>query len=514
MIPPYASRQTSRRNLDQHRHQLQGWTEGHRKGQANHTRFRGASVQDIAEQRPRAGADPLGRCGAPRDVLVVCSTFRDHRELRRLARPGFRYLFHDYASTSLEELIGSRAEGLDGVADPIAEIARIRAEVAERDIAAIVSTDDYPGAALAAVLAKELGLPGPDPRVSLICQHKYLSRMAQARIVPDAVPAFWPIDVAEEAALPDGITFPVFVKPMKSFFSIGAQRICSAAELAEAKHRWMALDDFFLPLERLLQREAGVEIGTTRLIAEGLLKSHQVTVEGYAFGGEVDILGVADSILFPGTLAFSRFEYPSALPDGVQERMAEMARRLMGGLGFDNGLFNIEMIYDGREDRIAVIEINPRMASQFADLYEKVDGTNAYEVLLDIGTGVRPSPKRRQGRYQFAASCVLRTFDDCVVAALPSVDRLAELERRHPDIRLEIHARAGRKLSDELQDGTSFRYGIISLGGRDRADVLRRFKACRAGLGIVLLPVGGGRENIATAAMQAAPITGADLYLS
>ena len=194
--------------------------------------------------------------------------------------------------------------------------------------------------------------------------------------------------------------------------------------------------------------------------------------------------------------------------------MAELARRLMGGLGFDNGVFNIEMMYDRREDRIAIIEINPRMSSQFADLYEKVDGTNAYKVLLDIGTGVRPSPKHRQGRYQFAASCVLRTFDDCVVAALPSVDRLAELEQRHPDIRLEIHATAGRKLSDELQDGTSFRYGIISLGGRDRADVLRRFKACRAGLGIVLLPVGGDRENIATAAMQAAPMTGADLYLS
>ena len=49
----------------------------------------------------------------------------------------------------------------------------------------------------------------------------------------------------------------------------------------------------------------------------------QVTVEGYAFGGEVDILGVVDSIFFPGTLAFSRFDYPSALPEGVQERMAE-----------------------------------------------------------------------------------------------------------------------------------------------------------------------------------------------
>lgn len=470
-------------------------------------------MQDIAEQRPWAVAHPPTRSDAPRDVLVVCSTFRDHRELPRLARPGVRYLFHDYASTSLEELIAGRGEDLDGVADPIAEIARIGAETAGRDIAAIVSTDDYPGAALASVLAKALGLPGPDPRLSLICQHKYLSRVAQARILPDAVPPFWPIDVAGEAALPDGIAFPVFVKPMKSFFSVGAQRIGSAAELAEAKRRWIALDDFFLPLERLLQREAGVEIGSTRLIAEGLLKGHQVTVEGYAFGGEVNTFGVVDSIFFPGTLAFSRFDYPSALPDRVQERMAEMARRLMGGLGFDNGLFNIEMMYDARDDHIAIIEINPRMASQFADLYEKVDGTNSYEVLLDIGTGVRPSPKRRQGRYQFAASFVLRTFEDYLVAALPSESQLAELEQLYPDIRVEIHATAGRKLSDELQDGTSFRYGIVSLGGRDPEDVLRSFEACRAGLGIVLLPVGEEREHIATAPIQEVPATEAEFNL-
>ena len=76
----------------------------------------------------------------------------------------------DYVSTSLEELIDGKAEGLDGVADPIAEIARIEREVAGRDTAAIVSSDDYPGAALASVLAKELGLPGPDPKVTLICQ--------------------------------------------------------------------------------------------------------------------------------------------------------------------------------------------------------------------------------------------------------------------------------------------------------------------------------------------------------
>ena len=449
-------------------------------------------MQELAEKRPAAGEG----C---RTVLVVCATFRDHRELPRLARPGLNFLFHDYASTSLEELICGRGEESDGAADPVAEIARIRAAIGDRDMAAIVSTDDYPGAALAAVLAEELGLPGPDPKASLICQSKYLSRLAQSRIVPDAVPPFWPIDVAERASLPDGLTFPTFVKPMKSFFSIGAQRIETAAELGEVKTKWAELDAFFMPLDRLLRRHAGAEIGTTRLIAEGLIKGVQVTVEGHSYAGEVHILGVVDSIFFPGSLAFSRFDYPSALPEGVQERMADIAGRLMSGLGFDNFMFNIEMMYDAREDRIAVIEINPRMASQFADLYEKVDGTNSYEVLLDLGMGIAPTPKRRQGKYRFAASCVLRTFEDGVVAALPCEEQLAEIERAYPDIRVEIHATAGRMLSDELQDGASYRYGIVSLGGRDRADVLRQFETCQAELGIVLLPVEAKREVAAGA---------------
>ena len=463
-------------------------------------------MQDLVGKRPSAGAE----C---RTVLVVCSTFRDHRELPRLARPGLTYLFHDYASTSLEELIGGKGDGLDGAADPIAEIARIREEIADRDIAAIVSTDDYPGAALAAVFAAELGLPGPDPKASLICQSKYLSRLAQRRLVPDAVPPFWPIDVAERAPLPDGLAFPAFVKPMKSFFSIGAQRIETAAELGEVKRKWAKLDAFFMPLDRLLWRHEGVEIGTTRLIAEGLLEGAQVTVEGYAYGGDVHILGVVDSIFFPGTLAFSRFDYPSALPVAVQERMGDIAGRLMSGLGFDNGMFNVEMVYDARDDRIAIIEINPRMASQFADLYEKVDGTNAYDVLLDLGMGMRPTPKRRQGKYRFAASCVLRTFEDRVVTALPCEERLAEIERAYADIRIEIHATVGRRLSDELQDGTSFRYGIVSLGGRDRADVLSSFEMCQAELGIVLLPVEAKRDIAAAARFAAIEIgVEADAY--
>ena len=309
--------------------------------------------------------------------------------------------------------------------------------------------------------------------------------------MPHAVPAFALIDVAAETALPDGLRFPLFVKPVKSFFSIGAARVDSAAELAALLPHWENLDQFFQPLERMLEHYTGATIGTRRLIAEGLLKGEQVTVEGYVQDGVPTIFGVVDSIMFPGTLAFSRFDYPSHLPQGVQTRMGEIAATTMQGLGFDNGMFNIEMMYDAEADRISIIEINPRMASQFADLYEKVDGTNSFSVLLDIAQGKPPRFTRRQGRYAFAASCVLRSFEDYLVAAVPSEADVERLAGIYPDVRVELHATPGRKLSDEFQDGKSYRYGVVNLGGRDLADVLEQSESCRARLGIELLPVRG-----------------------
>jgi hypothetical protein len=140
-------------------------------------------------------------------------------------------------------------------------------------------------------------------------------------------------DLAEHSSWAGGGAWTVFPRGAHASRALldlpRPSRLASAAELSEAKRRWGKLDDFFLPLERLLERKVGIEIGTTRLIAEGLLRGDQVTVEGYAYGGEVTILGVVDSIFFPGTLAFSRFEYPSALPEHVQECMADIARKVM-----------------------------------------------------------------------------------------------------------------------------------------------------------------------------------------
>ena len=62
-----------------------------------------------------------------------------------------------------------------------------------------------------------------------------------------------------------------------------------------------------------------------------------------------------DSIMYPGTIAFERFEYPSSLPEPVQQRMGGIARRLMRGIGYQDGMFNIEFMYDPETEAIRII---------------------------------------------------------------------------------------------------------------------------------------------------------------
>lgn len=420
--------------------------------------------------------------------LLLCPTGRDRRELARVAPAGTEILEHEYASTLLESLVGQAPAAANAIGDPIQEIDRVLEQMAGKRLSGIISTDDYPGTTLAAVLAHALALPAPAPSANLLCQHKYYARIAQREYTPEAVPDFALIDVDRAPQL-GAVQLPAMVKPVKSFFSIGAARVSSWDELAPIQKRWAGLGAFFRPFERLLEIHAGLRLGRGYLLAEDFLSGAQCTLEGYAYGGEIHVLGVIDSIMFPGTAVFSRFEYPSSLPQSAQHSMAEIARNVMLGLGYCDGLFNIEFMYNACSEQASIIEINPRMSSQFADLFEKVDGFNSYALLLDLATGCRPQPTWRRGRYAMAASCVLRTFEDQHVRALPSERELDRIAFQHPDIRIEVLGALNQRLSGEMQDGQSFRYGVINLGGRDRQDILATLRDCLQHLTFRLEPV-------------------------
>jgi biotin carboxylase len=422
-------------------------------------------------------------------LLMICASARDARELTRVENVrGVGISYHKYASAELESSLADdpTSSDLHDVRDEIDVLIK-RCELEK--VSAVASTDDYPGSALAAIISDHFGMSGVRPAASLICQHKFHSRNIQREAAPEAVPNFYVLDVRPEVTLPPQLTFPVFIKPVKSYLSLGSQVVSSVKELSHIRQEWLGKSAFFEIFDSLLQSYTPYSIDYQFLLAEDCLYGHQVTLDGYAYNGEIYALGVVDSIMYPGTLAFKRFEYPSALSAEVQSRMAAISESVMKHLGYGKGQFNIEFMYDADTDRLAIIEINPRMSSQFADLYEKVDGINGYEVMVDLARGIRPRRAKSAGPHTRAASCVLRTFRNQRVLQLPTADELEKVNRDHPDVRIEILAEAGMMLSQQLQDGRSYRYGLLNIGGRDREDIQAIFDECMRRLTFVLEPV-------------------------
>ena len=360
-------------------------------------------------------------------------------------------------------------------------------------LAGVFSSSDYPGATVAAAIARRLGLPGADPRTVIRCSHKFYSRVAQREAVPDATAGFALVKPDEADLGAPELAFPCFVKPVKGAFSIMSGRVDSRAELEAFLARPSArafLDDYVRIFDRLVVGLTDFEVGGRCFLAEELLHGAQTTVEGWVQGGRVEILGIVDSVMHPGTGSFARFDYPSGLRGEIQERMADVAQRVMVSLGLESSLFNIEMIYEPVRDRIRIVEINPRLCGQFADLYAKVDGVHGYEVALALATGEAPPRRRGEGRYRCATSFPLRVFEPVEVRRAPSEDDVRAAEALHPEALVWPECTTGQTLADfESEDGHSSRYGVVNLGADSRQGLLERLDAVVDRLGFDLRPV-------------------------
>ncbi|MDZ4835572.1 MAG: ATP-grasp domain-containing protein [Candidatus Melainabacteria bacterium] len=362
----------------------------------------------------------------------------------------------------------------------IVELIESRVALHQKEkIDGITCTVAFPGMNVAAAcIAKKLGVPGPSPEAILTCEHKYYCRLAQEKFVPEATADFQLIDPSDESSVKHVTKFPRFVKPVKSILSSGAFRVNSQSELRKAVHRDSLPVDFLKPFNELIDKYSDFEHQANYFLVEELLEGWQVSLEGFVYQNEITIMGIVDAIMFPGTISFKRFQYPSALSENVQSRMADIAKRFIGGIGYNNWAFNIEMMYNPVTEKIHIIEVNARLASQFWDLFEKVDGSNPFEAILKIAVGEKPQFKHRQGRFKVAASCVLRTFEDKLVSKIPTSEDITRLQNKYPDAFVEVLAKVDRRLSEQIQDSGSFRYGLINIGADSCEHLESKFNDC------------------------------------
>lgn len=347
----------------------------------------------------------------------------------------------------------------------------------------VFSNNEHFGALIAAVVARRLGLPGSNPLAVIDCQHKFYSRVRQRSILPEATPRFavFPYSVRDPAEI--GLPFPFYVKPVKATYSVLARRVDDFSALRQHL-RFRALEKLVIrklvrPFNDLMRAHTDYAIDAHHMIAEEVLEGVQVNVDGFVHGGEVAILGFIDEVMYPGTQAFMRFEYPSRLPCAVLRRMAKLTRELIRGVGFDFGFFNVELTYDPASGAIRIIEINPRLASQLANLYRRVDGYDPYELLIAMSLGEKPAFERGHGEFGAAASFIFRRFDGQPVKSVPSRDQIRTLREIYPDARLMLYLKKGASLAREMKWLGSYRYAVLNLGGHTANDLHDRFHRIR-----------------------------------
>jgi hypothetical protein len=354
----------------------------------------------------------------------------------------------------------------------------------------VVSHHEQFGALAAALVAQELGLPGATPESVLAAQHKLHAREVLQKVAPEANVGFASLDVAYGDDIPHGLTYPQFVKPVKAAFSVLAREVKSREELQAhtrfGRRELWVIRRLVEPFERVM-KQLMPQAGTAhRMMLETPLPldTPQYNLDGWVFNAQAHALGVVDAVMYPGTQAFMRWEVPSQLAPSVQQRALEVAQKFLTAIGYTHGFFNMEFFHDPLTDRLSVIEFNPRLASQFADLYRRVQGRDAHAMSLALALGRDPAALPRiVPTAGAAASQVYRSFDPQALIQMPTPAQEAAVLSRFPDALLFSYAKTPHAVQRDFKWLGSYRHGIVHLGGRNRADLRERTEQASVLLG-------------------------------
>ncbi len=341
---------------------------------------------------------------------------------------------------------------------------------------AVLSHHEQFGALGAALVAEKLGLPGATPESILAAQHKLHARRVLQQVAPEANLGFAEMPARYGEPIPDGLIYPSFVKPVKAAFSVLARGVASRAELhrhTRFGHRelWV-IKRLVEPFERVCRARLPAAGTAHRMLLEEPVPAQvaQYNLDGWVHDGQVHALGVTDAVMYPGTQAFMRWEHPSSTSAALQQRALDVARRFLAAIGYRHGFFNLEFFHDNATDRLSVIECNPRLASQFADLYLRVQGRDPHAMALALALGDDPTALPRvMPTAGAAASLVYRVFQPQEVPAQPDAAAHAAFASAHPLGRVFGFPKQGHGLARDFKWTGSHRYGIVHLGGRDKS---------------------------------------------
>jgi hypothetical protein len=448
---------------------------------------RGSTVRTAASPDLYPGA--INEEPYMKHIFVLAMDDLQRRELETL-RDAENYTFHNVLD--IEQLV--EAETIDF--DALLEKARKSIMAEGVPVDAILAHWDFPTSVLAPILCKEFGVPSPSIESILKCEHKYWSRLEQVKVVPEVVPGFCSFDPFDDNAL-DAIDldYPFWIKPVKAFSSQLGFLIENREQFHEAQqiireNIGRIGKAFDQALARVELPEELRNAGGCSCLAEEIITGMQIAPEGSVENGEFRIHGIFDMNRGEEGTKLDCLEYPSRVSPALREHMESVCRKLLDHIGFDNGCFNVEFMWDEEKDQLRLIEVNTRISQSHSEMFILVDGITNHEIAVDVALGRKAELKGKTGPYQVAAKFILIHEGDGYVRRVPDEQDIEALRERFPHMQIKLDVEAGMNLNELLnQDAYSYVLGELYLGADDHDALHARFQECRSALNFDIVPL-------------------------
>ncbi|MFW5908190.1 MAG: ATP-grasp domain-containing protein, partial [Desulfosalsimonas sp.] len=353
--------------------------------------------------------------------------------------------------------------------------------------AGIVGTHDS-SAVFASIICQETGRRFAPVEAVINCQNKYLCRRTQRCVIPEHTPSY--AIALDYLRNPSRLTPPFFIKPVRSNISFGTHKIKKPGELEHyiarksidiARFNQYYLDALAINPEYY----NALNVATCNtFLCEDLIHGTQVTVDGYIYEGKTHFLGMTRAVYHPETNSFIYHEFPYAFEPKLTEKIKTALQKLIPALGIDNNFFNVELRADEQAGTFKIIEVNCRIAFQFAKTIESVTGVDPLRMLCDMAVGKRPG-KTNTGRKNYAAcyNFELHLFHDARILETPTQSAYAEIRMKYPEVHIRNLIHENAKLSDFKHNPESFRYGVVDVPGDSHDEIMEKYNKVISMLG-------------------------------
>jgi hypothetical protein len=344
----------------------------------------------------------------------------------------------------------------------------------------VVGTHDS-SAVFAAIICDQTGKTFASVESLINCQNKYLCRQIQKECIPENVPRFaLALDYLRN---PELLSSPVFIKPVRSNISFGTHIIHTPDELekyiGQETQDIIYFNQYYLDalsLSAQYYNPSNLET-CNNYLCEEFISGDQVTVDGFVVDGQVQFIGMTKAVYYEHTNSFSHHEFPYAFSSELESFIKANLTKLIFCLGIDNSFFNIELRANEAKNTFTIIEVNSRIAFQFAKTIQTVKGYDPLHLLCDIAAGSEPSlhPRTNQELFDLCFDFELHAFSDQRILKTPTQSGFEEVKLYYPEIYIRNLIHENTCLSDYKHNPESFRYCIMDIPGNTREEIMNKY---------------------------------------